>query len=89
MKNKKPPVDNTVLFYYPNSTIKRFIFGVIFFSVFVVLIIIIFVFPFYTSNKIFQFKENEGVDYWGTCLSAFGTVFLGAVALWQNHIIAE
>jgi len=40
----------------------------------------------------FAFSINISSDwlgYYGTCLATLGTVFLGAVAVWQNYIINE
>lgn len=32
---------------------------------------------------------SDWLAYYGTCLATLGTVFLGAVAVWQNYIINE
>lgn len=43
--------------------------------------------PFITIKGLSELEDSQRLLYWGSCISAFGTVFLGVVALWQSHII--
>ena len=55
------------------------------FFIFLVLIIL----PVLYKSLLNVAISSDWLGYYGTCLATCGTVFLGAVALWQNKIIYE